>query len=1126
MNIEIKKEKVTNKTHKQEVVLGLDLGTAWHGWSLLLKDKENEENNKIIKRGSYWFGTLSDDKTHTKYEKGICGSQRRVRRVLRRRKQRKLDVDNLVKKNQAIFNFNLETVKIDSKYDIYELAVKGLNSSLKPDELYKVLYSKLTFRGSQYNIPMPNSADGKSVSEILLECKNKNNKVRGIGGRLFENYKYDKDTGERFTDTRELTTFAFSRKEHEKDIVKILNNCEFLTKEFKEAYMEIFTRQRKFNEGPGSLKGPSNYGIFGYDEETGEKVQQYENVWDKTVARCPKYKDLEVAYKGCIAGEIANVITQLSFIRINNELITKQQKETIWETLICGETYFNEKSIRRILNLGKEVVLTSIPNGFESFKIFRELNKSGAIKFKDLNEFFHTEKVLKIDELTTRLTSKFLISDAEDDEAKALKYNQDFEGSIDFIKGLDTDNVIENYEAFCDLTKFKLLKDNRWNFSIKALYDYNVANWDQMVTLSKFYKEEIANSNKASYLIINPSDVQNQSPYIYNGFFKNKIFLSPDIQNGLVEALRIINQVLKYCKTNNYYLSNIVVETANDDVFSVTSKKQKEEIQKEQNNNLYLREALQKFCNGDKATIEKLKVLIQSHGFNAKNFKDADYFDVYDGENIQLNDVIANPMGYEVDHVWPISRSADNSAENIVLTKKDNNQSKGNKTPFEWKGFDKKLFTFWMDRFEEKEKETHKNKLFKKLIAEEIPVGFIAKQLQGTANIMRQITDGLRYWTDFQTENNRYFDGIKIDSVSGRTTQKMRSICSLEDKDRSNNEHHSVDASICALIGSLKSFHETSGVYDRIKKYVVYTRKVTDIFDGVNTLKYKKISETIKNVECKISCKKFSKIWSGMKVEDKLEYLWKHNKGTISGETIYGTIDCGKNTHKKEKIKLFPVDFKFETFNKKFKLSWKESACLAERTVFEKLAEIWNDFADENNIKQNPFQIYMNESLKQFPHWEKFVKANQLCVLINNKEIVLSSLTFRDCVVNLEGKVRIGEKSFKDGLANSFVVLIEETYLSKTGDIKTKHYFSRETLLLTLKNKLQNNNNLKALNAWDMGTIFIGSDKELYRLSSFDLSGNRIYLSKIHLIDKPLRSPVANFIKSGLVELNQSFTIL
>lgn len=1115
-----------NSKNKIKLVLGLDLGTSWHGWSLCQIDDQDENKNKIIRRGSHYFGSLSN--MSGVYRLGERGDFRRTRRVISRRKQRKLDFINLIsKKYQHIFNFDIQQVKINPTYNIYHLAVKGLKEEIKSDELFKVLYSKLAFRGSQYNL---NNYTNKSISELLLESWEQNNKIRGNGGRLTDSYnvEYNKKTGEKeISKNEEKQTLIFSRKELRKDIVRILNNCKYLDCDFKNEYLSIFDRQRNFAYGPGSRNSPTNWGIYKCDGS-----EPKENLWEDLLRKCPVYNDQRVAFKGCVSGSIANLVSQLSFIRINNEFLKKEQKKLIWNAILKCHTKPTINNFRKILCLNSNDIFSHYPrsekNGnekLETLEIFRKLLSEDVIYIKNLEELFKSKKLLKFDIILEQMINKYLITSKEDECIAELNFNINSEECIresielDGIAQLYDEKVINNYSKFSDFRKFRDFKDNRWSFSVRALFDFNEENWLGKRTLSNFYRSQVMDSNNAEYVLYDKYDYKKERQYINEKLFSNKTFLSPDIKNASIEAIRLINDKLKWCRNNNYYLSDIVMETTENDQFSFVSKEKKKEISAENQKIFNLMKELKKLTN-DNTIIENLKVLILSHGFNGKNFINQDYVDLYDGSNISLNDVINNSGNYEMDHVLPKARSANNKYENKVLVKLDNNKAKGKKTSYEFVGNNQKILQLWEDKIKK-----NNYKLYKNLIMESIPKGFLDSQLNNVSNIMRQIKDGLTCWSQEQTKNNKFFDNICIWSVSGYTTQTIRKMSGLPEKHRLENEHHSIDASICALLGSIEKFKEMKPIYDLEKNYFIY-KTHTDIFNNENIKLYQNITSNIHACNWELTSKKLTKMWDEP-IEEKLKYVigTAADKkyiftGPIGGQLIYSWINIDSGRKKVNKYKLFKSKKELSELANLFKKTWEESKCLNDKPVFNRLKQIWNDNNDDSI--NNPFEIYLNKEIKINNEWAKYKKTMQVPFLNEKgKLIIIGSLKFigKNASVGLDynnllkNHPKYKKNSYKSNLDTKCIYVIQNNIKNNS-----KIFFAKETtnnfFYVTNKDKIESGI-IKIVDIIEMGQLYIDINKNIFRVSTIDIESARMHLVNINN-NELIRKSYPEFLKLNL----------
>ncbi|MFK4998381.1 type II CRISPR RNA-guided endonuclease Cas9 [Bacillus sp. N9] len=57
---------------------------------------------------------------------------------------------------------------------------------------------------------------------------------------------------------------------------------------------------------------------------------------------------------------------------------------------------------------------------------------------------------------------------------------------------------------------------------------------------------------------------------------------------------------------------------------------------------------------------------------------------IYSGRGISIHEIVSNPTLFEIDHILPISLSFDDSQANKVLCYHEENQKKGQRTPFQY----------------------------------------------------------------------------------------------------------------------------------------------------------------------------------------------------------------------------------------------------------------------------------------------------------------------------------------------------------------------------------------------------------------------------------------------------------
>ena len=225
------------------------------------------------------------------------------------------------------------------------------------------------------------------------------------------------------------------------------------------------------------------------------------------------------------------------------------------------------------------------------------------------------------------------------------------------------------------------------------------------------------------------------------------------------------------------------------------SKRQREEkasgIRRQGRRRKTAREALQQngFAEPSRADVEKW-MLWEECGHRCP----------YTGDTISF-DALFRTGAFEVEHIWPRSRSLDNSFRNKTLCRKDVNLKKGNQTPYEF------------FRSNEEEWDAFANRLagmkgprggtgmspgkIKRFLAPSIPEDFATRQLNDTGYAAREAVAYLKkLWPDQGPEAP-----VKVFAVSGRVTGHLRRLWRLNniladdgEKTRADHRHHAIDA--------------------------------------------------------------------------------------------------------------------------------------------------------------------------------------------------------------------------------------------------------------------------------------------------------------------------------------------
>ena len=203
----------------------------------------------------------------------------------------------------------------------------------------------------------------------------------------------------------------------------------------------------------------------------------------------------------------------------------------------------------------------------------------------------------------------------------------------------------------------------------------------------------------------------------------------------------------------------------------------------------------------------------------------------------------AKPIGFEplfdenefqVEHIWPRSRSFDNSFRNKTLCHRDENLKKGDHIPFEYLGSDEEDWARLEKRLEGMKAPRGGVGMspgkIRRFLAREIPDGFATRQLNDTGYAAREAVSFLKQlWPDAGPEAP-----VTVQAVSGRVTAQLRRLWGLNDilgkngkKTREDHRHHSIDALAvaCAHPGMTQNLSRYWQVRDLERKKNPATRK-------------------------------------------------------------------------------------------------------------------------------------------------------------------------------------------------------------------------------------------------------------------------------------------------------------
>lgn len=268
---------------------------------------------------------------------------------------------------------------------------------------------------------------------------------------------------------------------------------------------------------------------------------------------------------------------------------------------------------------------------------------------------------------------------------------------------------------------------------------------------------------------------------------------NPVVARALAEYRKVLNALLK----KHGKPHKIHIEYAREATLTSTERKKRE---REQRENYKANADARKQCETMELEPTSTNLL------KLKLWQEQGEFCAYSGEKITPTH-LQDPTALQVDHIYPYSRSFDDSYMNKCLVFTKANQEKGNRTPFEAFGADSAKWgaiTALAQKLPHKKRRRILNTAF-----ENKEAGFKLRNLNDTSYIARLVADYTETYLEFlplvENENTTLGKGEKgskkhIVVVNGALTATMRHYLGFASKDRDNHLHHGLDAVIIGFM--------------------------------------------------------------------------------------------------------------------------------------------------------------------------------------------------------------------------------------------------------------------------------------------------------------------------------------
>ena len=1065
------------KDKPKKLALGLDLGVASCGWSLL--DITDPNNMQLVDLGVRLFDEACPSGKSADTNAAKRRDKRSLRRRLRRFRFRKNNLIDLFGKYNILPGNNFEERKdnfckiienMDVSTNPLDLKLKGLKGSLETDELAIVLYSYMQHRGFFYDIEEDDSntklknEDKTNLTNIREQLKTKlpseiqkehwNEFGKYIG--LNENSQFsNKDW------TKEIEVL-FAKQDQNK-----------VPEKFQKEYLSLFNYIRPFNIGPGNKNSPTPYGL--YREEYNESTKEFtvvkigDNLWDQTIGKCSVYPDQNREFRNAPLTEIFNLINDVNNIKVLADgkmlPLTADQKKIFYsevDALLLKDALKN-KSAPNLISPAS--LLKIIKKSCANDELKFDDNSIIGVKFelkddsKDKKKEKDKKETLKKKEIIVDQT-KFMYAIASflldcgiiktDDLhlIKNNKFNNDLIDKLQEVFHILANAPLNKEERIKDLNDY-LNKNNVPNqnelasklvdflssglsqtasLSEKAMLQFCDNNWDKQLNASAYFYDQIFANTKKGIPI---------SKYLSKKLFSKEI-LSVDARRMFIQAINVINKILKlWCYKKGYQLASITIEMPRDK----NSDAEKKEIKRLQKENKEFKDRVIKECELTENDLNNGQKFLKAYLWDQQN-----HMDLYDGKPIDLNILLNQPSAYQIDHAIPYSLSGIDSLTNKVLTSTDNNRNKNNRTPYQWLG---EKFKDFKDRVIELYAD-HKitaNKRNLLLREQKDWEGFIGRNLSDTRYGTSVLLNALQA---FFAKNNQAYK-TKIIATNGAMTHYARNNLFIDEnkkpiiltKDRAINNHHAIDATIIAYLGNNPKIRAILEWYRKQKNNPENDQKLInpvtgeifdiddqndiDTFYGLKNEATKKLGELLNRIDKNIDDNFYVKF-------SRPVYTHNSNFGLFD-DTIYRYKKIQNEEYSISKINLLQkIDEKeLKKWTQYFSNGKKGNDALVfdvNDPIYLKLKEIFNDprynkqSKDQKEKAINPFLNYVDELRK-----EGVIDSNLFIPIYKNNTKVDSHPTYvrflrvKSTISSFYGKSndKNGYKWIKTGLNASSV---------------------------------------------------------------------------------------------------------
>lgn len=846
--------------------LGLDMGVASLGWAVV------SEENEFIDSGVRVFPAALDAFNSTKEKHP--NQDRRISRGMRRRIRRKAERKKAV--SQALTTLGWKPTEVHAledwlAIDVYELRHRAINEKITLQELGRIIYHLNQRRGFLSLRKTEADTDDKEAQGMLGAISDLEKSIESSGAKTLGNYLHTIYKKQGITER--LRNRHFSRKmlHHEFDLIWEAQSAHHseLTALLRHGTEGIPKNGIKVVKPKPNISNKPPLEQFGIEGMTFFQRKVY---WKEgSIGKC----ELEIGEQRApiadrrfqefrLLQEVNNLrITDLSEPGSPIERPLHEDERLAAIEYLSGKDKPKLDTLKNTLcKLSKKGKLTTFPT--EPALVTFNLENSGRTtiagtptdyKLKSAKILGKAYDNFDEDQLNAIIQALTLPAATDEDIREALEH-------LKFLREPQIDKLLSlslptGYGHLSLLALAKLLPPMRKGM----LYMHKLPERSAMAAAG--YDRRDQTQHETLDLLPRLEEILDSKSDYYDP--KQTVINNPVVLRSLTELRKVVNGLIrKHGKPHRIHL-----EMAR--ALKMGPKQRKEH---EKENRTFEKER------------EKAKIFLESHGIIptgdalqlVRLWEEQEKQCPYCDHAISQSQLLGGTGEIDIDHIFPFSRSADNSMANKVVCHRGCNADKKNKTPREW------LENTHPEAYEamlQRTRSLRSNKR-KRFYAPEIPDGFANRDLNDTAWMAK----AARLYLARLMEKPHLIQGTKgTHTALLRDHWQLHSLLrsdGIDLKNRDDHRHHALDAILIALcdhprIDALLKKHKFTLSYQKAKEEGKHLYRLTNTGDSLSP-PWKDFRNTAE--------KSLNAIWVSHRPRRKLS-------GALHKETNYGKTADG-----------------------------------------------------------------------------------------------------------------------------------------------------------------------------------------------------------------------------------------